>query len=92
MLLVVKTGPGEVELNWSWLPTFMTMNAPLLRQVEQQVVVEFAGQPLDLQALHLRVTQLLVDAYPCVTGLSGYLTALEQVELADEGVAQQAQG
>lgn len=45
MRAVVPTAPGELSLNFSWLPTFIGANGPLKRELEKELSHQIVGKP-----------------------------------------------
>lgn len=86
MLAVVpdRDQAGVLELNYSWLPTWIGMNAPLLKEMEEKLKTDMVGQPMSpesLLRLHDRVIDFLEARFPHITGLRDYLEGLKFVEL-----------
>lgn len=82
MRLVLKTGPGEVQLNWSFLPTFIGANTALKTEVEKVLGPRLVGEPLDeatLDMAHDAVLEMLVEKFKELEGLREYLDALKYV-------------
>jgi hypothetical protein len=82
MKAVIKTAPGEVELNWMWLPTFVGMNAQLKKELEERLAPKLMSLPIDegLEQAHEMVIDFLVERFPNLKGLRDYLDALKYVE------------
>ena len=88
MLAVVRTAPGVVEVNYLWLPTWIGMNAALMRDVETHMKAHVAvGQPLNdetLRGMHNEVVLYLSTRFPDLAGLGQYLNGLTAVEVAKD--------
>lgn len=81
MRTVVVVAPGIVELNWSWLPTFIGMNNRVKQELETALAPKFVGRPLDdalLDYAHETVVSFLEGRFP-IAGLRDYLDALKFV-------------
>lgn len=89
MLAVVRTAPGVIEVNYLWLPTWIGMNAALMRDVEAHMKAHTVlGQPLNeetLRGLHNEVVLYLSARFPGLTGLGQYLNGLATVDVVDDG-------
>lgn len=81
MRAVIRTGPGVVELNWMWLPTFVGMNAQLKKELEERLAPKLEGRPLEdsLDDAHEMVIEFLVEKFPALEGLRDYLDAMKYV-------------
>ena len=89
MRLVVLTDPGTLEINYTWLPTWIGMNTALVQRL---------GNVLRKQLLHAQVSEatvamaesLLLDAldkeFPYVDGLRQLLLGLHGVNIVDKNV------
>ena len=83
MRVVVATDPGVVELNYTWLPTWIGMNHAIKKQIEEQLSPLFVGRTLDdstLDEMHQKVVAFLVEKHPSLVGLEGLLNALSEVK------------
>lgn len=81
MLAVVRTGEGAIAVNYLWLPTWVGMNAALVRDIDAAVGEKFVGQALTdetLLAAHERVVQYVTERFK-LTGLKEYLDGVRQV-------------
>lgn len=81
MHAVVATLPGVLELNYSWLPTWIGMNAQLKREVEEALHRELENQPLDLDRAHKIVVSFLTSKFPNIVGLEDHLDGLKFIEV-----------
>lgn len=82
MQAIVITGPGQVELNWTWLPTWIGMNGALKKEIEKELSDKVIGRPLDEKSL-AEINELVID-FLCtrcpLTGLRDYLDGLKFVQ------------
>jgi|YNPBryBLVA2012_1023415.scaffolds.fasta_scaffold06596_9 hypothetical protein len=84
MRLVVQTEPGVLELNYTWLPTWIGINGRLKRDMEAKLRDAVVGLTLDergLEKAHRLVIDYLCEMNPGVKGLYDYLDALKYVSL-----------
>lgn len=82
MRAVVAIGPGELELNYMMLPTFIGMNATLKKEIELALKPKIEGQPWtdgSLDQAHDLVVDFLVKRFAAIPGLRDYLEALKYV-------------
>lgn len=82
MRLVAKTGPGQVELSYMWMPTFLGLDALLMKQIEEKLMPELVGKELTedvLDVAHDRALDIICELRP-LPGLRDYLDALKFVE------------
>lgn len=80
MRLVVATAPGELELNYMMLPTFIGMNASLKKELEEALRPHIEGQPwteTTLDQAHDLVLDFLEKKFPALQGLRDYLDGLK---------------
>jgi len=80
---VVLVEQGVLELNWTWLPTFIGMDA-IARKDMRDVAKQFEGKEISEQVLdeaHSIVCDFLVARYPAIGGLRQYLDGLKFIEL-----------
>ena len=83
MRAVVALGPGELELNYMWLPTFIGVNSALKAEIERLLEEKLVGQPMDDSTLdwaHDQVVEYLEKKFSHVTGLRDFLDALKFIE------------
>jgi len=83
MRFVERTGPGQVSLNYMWLPTFVGMNAALIKEIDETMTPLFVGQSLTEELLdraHDRALEILVAKFPMWSGLFEYLEGIKYVE------------
>lgn len=82
MRAVVVTAPGTLELNFTFLPTFIGMNALLTRELEQAVQNKIVGKEWSEETFdfaHDLVLDFLSAKFPELVGLREYLDALKYV-------------
>lgn len=83
MKIFQRTGPGTISLNYMWLPTFIGMNAALIKELEEHVSPLLLGQELTDEALDRAgeaVIDYLVRKFPQIRGVFEYLDGLKYVE------------
>ena len=90
MRAVVRTEPGVVDVNWTWLPTFIGMNQALQKKIVDHVTPPVVGKGLAcdeqlLDRLHDMVVDLLVQELPAVEGLREYLDGLKFIRYRTDG-------
>jgi hypothetical protein len=81
-LVVWIESEGVLELNWTWLPTFIGMNSPLKKRIEEQIIPIAVGQSLSeelLQAVDEAIILFLVEEFK-IEGLREYLCAIQAVK------------
>jgi len=84
MRTVVSVERGKAGLAYSWLPTWIGMNAALLKALDAEVGKKFVGQPLTeavLDEMHEYVIDRLCERFPNIEGLRDLLDALKYVQL-----------
>lgn len=84
MHTIVATGPGQVELNYMWLPTCIGMNSVLKTEMEKELANQIVGLNLDEEGLDKAdqiVVAFLEKKFPNVKGLALYIDALKFIEL-----------
>lgn len=93
MRLVHEVGPGEVELNWAWLPTWLGHNTVIKAEIEEHVTKWMRQQPAPLvvtdetlDAMHEEVLTFLRAKFPEEPrGLIQFLEGLKHVHYGAEG-------
>lgn len=88
MRLVDRTGPGTISLNFMWLPTWIGMNAQLIKEIEEAVAGEIVGRVLTDDTLDLagaRVMHFLSARFPNLAGLEDYLDGMKFVSDSNGG-------
>lgn len=92
MKLIVRSGPGRVELNYMWLPTFIGMNHALIQEIEAKFSEMLVGKELTgdtLDAAGEEIKTWLSEKFP-IQGLWDYLDGLKFVD--EEGRTNQPEG
>jgi hypothetical protein len=87
MKIVQRTGPGEIGLNYMWLPTWIGMNGALIKEIEAHIAPQLVGQELTEETLHVAseaVLDFLKQKFPLINGLFEYLDGLKYVETDGE--------
>lgn len=82
MRVIVAVGPGEVELNYTMLPTFIGINAALKRELEDTLRPLIEGQPWTEETFdraHELVLDFLEKKFSALRGLRDYLDGLKYV-------------
>jgi hypothetical protein len=82
MRLIERTGPGQLGLNYMWLPTWIGMNTQLLRELEEAISASIVGRVLDdgtLDLAHELVMDTLERKFPANVGLREYLDGIKFV-------------
>lgn len=87
MRFVHLTGPGKLELNYMWLPTWLGINTQALKAVEDALKSKILSGGLTateehLDELHELVIEVLIEKYGQVhEGLSDYLDGIKFVNM-----------
>ena len=84
MRTVVVTGPGVVELAYTWLPTWIGINASLKKEIEAALAEGIVGRALTeevLDQIHEEVVDFLAKRFPYIEGLRDYLDSLKFVQV-----------
>lgn len=84
MELIVPNGPNSAEINFSWLPTWLGLNQPLLSTMDARLQEAFAGHAMSpeiLLAMHSKLIDLLVEEFPNIKGLDKMLHAIKHVHI-----------
>jgi hypothetical protein len=82
MRAVVAVAPGELELNWTFLPSFIGMNASLKKELEVALKPLIEGQAWtesSLDQAHDAVLDFLEKKFPALHGLRDYLEGLKYI-------------
>lgn len=82
MRAIVVVGPGEIELNYTFLPTFIGMNAILKKELEDELRPLIEGQPWTeayLDQAHEYVLDFLEKRFSSIHGLREFLDGLKYV-------------
>jgi hypothetical protein len=83
MRLIVRSGPGKVELNWTWMPFFCAMDNNLKKQVEEALGPKLKGKPLDdatLDFAHNEALDFICNYHKAIPGLRDYLDAIKFIQ------------
>lgn len=86
MRVVIATKEGQIELAYTWLPTFIGMNTPLKMEMEKALQPKVLGRPLTEQILdevHDLVVDWLCEKFPQLQGLRDYLDSLKFVTVGN---------
>ena len=84
MRLVVQTDPGVLELNYTWLPTWIGINNAFKNEMEKKLKAEIVGLTLDergLEKAHRLVIDYICEKNPGIKGLYEYLDAMKYVHV-----------
>jgi len=84
MRLVVSPETGVVELNYTWLPTWIGINTPLKNELEKALADKLVGKPLTEEVLdeaHDLVVDFFAQRFPSMKGLRDYLDSLKFVTI-----------
>ncbi len=86
MRLVHLTGPGQLELNYMWMPTWIGINRTALETIQEVLKAKvrdagLAATDENLDMLNELVIETLVEKYD-VVGLRDYLDGLKFVALS----------
>lgn len=84
MRLVHLTAPGQLELNFMWMPTWLGINKAAKEAIEAELKSKVAGLPAtdeNLDAINDMVLEVLALKYDRVEGLRDYLDGLKFVKI-----------
>ena len=84
MDLVVPSIDGGLEINFSWLPTWLGLNQPMLRVIDAGLQESFQGRaftPELMAEMNQKVIELLVKEFPAIKGLDQLLSAVAHVRI-----------
>lgn len=79
MRAIILTDPGVLELNWTWLPTWVGMNQALMQKIEREVTPLVQGKSLtskELDDVSDQVINLIARECP-LGGVRDYLDGLK---------------
>jgi hypothetical protein len=82
MRAVVVTGPGRVELNWTWLPYFISQDTRWKQTIDDKIQPLIVGKPLTnelLDLVHEKVLDLICERHPVIEGLRDYIDSLKYI-------------
>lgn len=88
MRLVVATDPGTVEINYTWLPTWIGLNQQLINRMAERIRPMAVDRPLDdptLALLEVTLIQLLEDEFPYIEGLGDTLRSIHGISIGEPG-------
>lgn len=81
---------GDVlEINWMWLPTFISQNRAVMRQLQKEGLKEFKGMHAtndELDRIHKWTLDWICKKFP-IDGLMNYLEAIEKVPMEGNDVS-----
>lgn len=90
MRLVDRTGPGTLGLNYMWLPTWIGLNAQLVKEIEDAIAPEIVGSLLTEKTLDkadAAVLRFLTKKFPQIPGLFDYIDGLKYVTSTSNATA-----
>ncbi|CAB4131219.1 hypothetical protein UFOVP276_163 [uncultured Caudovirales phage] len=82
MRVVNEVEPGVIELNFMWLPTFISQNVPLMKELKRDLEKTFLREQVTeetLNSMHASVIMWLEQRFP-FDGVGKYLHAIEEVK------------
>jgi hypothetical protein len=82
MRLIERSGHGQLDLQFLWLPTWIGINSALKEEIERHMNPLFVGKDLTedtLNEAHDALVDFLQKKFPNLPGLSDYLDALKFV-------------
>jgi len=82
VLLVVPTDKATVEINFMWLPSWLTFNRNTLEKLDKVVSEHLVGKAMteeNLKLAHDLVVKEIVAMFPHFKGLDDYLDAIKFV-------------
>jgi hypothetical protein len=85
---VVNVDGSRLELNFMWLPTFISQNMHVMRELEQEWRRTFSSYPAteeNLDVIHDWTIGWLANRFN-IPGLITYLSAIKEVKEDDDGV------
>ncbi len=88
MRLVAQTGPGKVELLYTWLPLFLGMNESLKQRIEAEISPHLVGRLLTdelLDEANDRVLDFIAKEFPAIEGLRDYLEGVKYIDVREDG-------
>lgn len=91
MRLVERTGPGALQVSWSWLPTWIGMNVNLIRELDEHLGKSLLGRELTEETLDLaneKALSFLEEKFKDIPGLFEYLDGLKYVMVDGNAAAQ----
>lgn len=89
MQLIVRTAPGEWEINFMWLPAWLALNPRIHAEVSSRVADALPPGTVMDQAAFDKAEDVIVayleESFPAITGMREYLDGLKFVEVRDGG-------
>lgn len=85
MLLVVPTDHNTVEVNFMWLPSWLSFNKSTMDRLNKVVAEYLVGKSMTeeyLKAAHDLVVKEIATMHPHFKGIDDYLDALKFVRLS----------
>lgn len=82
MRLIYISGPGEICLNYMWLPSWLGMSSQIKADIEKDLQQSLCGMPMDdagLDKAHTLVLDYLEKKFPSIVGFRDYLDAVKFV-------------
>lgn len=86
MLSVSHVDSGVVEINWSWLPVFIVMDAGLMKRLDKSVIEKFSGRELSndlLSEMHAYVIDEICDHFKDIHNLRLLFDGLHHVTIGE---------
>ena len=83
MLAIIRSAPGQVELNFMWLPAFIAYDAALKKRIETKLGPQLVGKELTedtLQWAHDQALDIICEVHHALPGLRDYLDAMKFVQ------------
>ena len=85
MRTIIVSGRGAVEVNWSWLPTWIGMNSSLIKEIEVALSPTLLGQSLNTEVLD-KANTLLIDFLVKKFKVPGLFDYLDGLKYISEGI------
>ena len=85
--LIVGTDPQTVEINYTWLPTWLGLNEQLISKLADRIRPLAVGRVIDddtLTVLENRLILLLVQEFPYIEGLDVLLRAVHNITITEK--------
>lgn len=83
MYAIVRSGPGEVQLNFMWLPAFIAYDVAIKKRIEEKLGPQLVGKDLTedtLQWAHEQALDIICEVHKALPGLRDYLDAMKFVQ------------
>jgi hypothetical protein len=90
---IVRVDKGVLEVNYMWLPSWIGMNSVLLKELAEHMQKKSVGREFNddlLDELDTEAIRFLMERFPSIKGLGGYLMGLRGVEF--DGNIEEAKG